>query len=885
MITLKDKLSRLSYTQACKLLGPQGKQLILEGGKYEIDVFEQVNFNNEHFRLNLEEAEISIRLDPHKVQRLNIHCSVCPGVCKHQGAALSLILEEKLTLGLSAPPPERIPMESLSDEALVEEALADRRQRAQTEKMRLQSLDPGALWTDYILTSQGSGKSYRIALRGWELGESYCSCPDFRKNTLGTCKHIIYALDRVRKKFNQSVRETPAEIKDICVYLRYGKQLQLGLLIPADLTPQVSKLLKPFRDTAIKDIKELIRCIRQVESLDVPVTVYPDAEEFINQRLFQERMAATTAEIRKNPESHPLRRTLLKAELLPYQLDGVAFAAGAGRAILADDMGLGKTIQGIGVAELLSRHASIAKVLVICPASLKSQWRIEIRRFSNRSCRLILGSAKARPAQYDSDSFFPVCNYEQVLRDFLSIERVGWDLIILDEGQRIKNWEAKTSRVIKALKSPFALVLSGTPLENRIDELFSVVEFIDDRRLGPAFRFFNRHRVVDEKGKLLGYRNLDELRARLKPIMLRRNRRQVAKDLPPRTNQILRIPPTEEQLELQKGHRQIIQTIIQKRYLTEMDLLRLQKALLMCRMCANSTFLVDKQPPGYSSKLAELNQLLEQLMAEEDRKVVLFSEWTTMLNLIEPILEKQQLNYVRLDGSVPQKKRQGLMHRFQNDADCRLFITTNAGSTGLNLQAANTVINVDLPWNPAVLEQRIGRAHRMGQKRPVQVYLLVTENTLEENLLATLSAKHELFQAVLDSDSDLTQVDMAGGMEELKRRLEILLGEKPPAAEDVSMREQVEKEAETLAKKEKIAAAGGKLVGAAFAFIGEMFSAREESEEMARLAGAFKAKLSDCMEKADDGTLKMTISLPDEAFLDNMARSLARMVSAGRSES
>ena len=126
---------------------------------------------------------------------------------------------------------------------------------------------------------------------------------------------------------------------------------------------------------------------------------------------------------------------------------------------------------------------------------------------------------------------------------------------------------------------------------------------------------------------------------------------------------------------------------------------------------------------------------------------------------------------------------------------------------------------------------------------------------------------------------------MATGMEELKRRLEILLGEKPDAAEDESMRQQVEKEAEALARKEKVAAAGGKLVGAAFAFIGEMFSAREESEEMTQLAGAFKAKLSDCMEKADDGTLKMTISLPDEAFLDNMARSLAQMVSAGRSES
>src|SRR6266550_2768092 len=225
-------------------------------------------------------------------------------------------------------------------------------------------------------------------------------------------------------------------------------------------------------------------------------------------------------------------------------------------------MGLGKTIQAIGVSELLVREAGISKVLVICPASVKSQWRNEIRRFCDRDCQLIAGSIASRGAQYANNCFFTVCNYEQVLRDILSIERVNWDLIILDEGQRIKNWEAKTSRVIKGLRSRFALVLSGTPLENRLDELYSVVQFIDDRRLGPAFRFYNHHRVVDEKGKVLGYKNLAELREKLRP---------------------------------------------------------------------------------------------------------------------------------------------GLVHEFQSNPGCRLFLTTNAGSTGLNLQAANTVINVDLPWNPAVL--------------------------------------------------------------------------------------------------------------------------------------------------------------------------------------
>jgi SNF2 family DNA or RNA helicase len=583
-------------------------------------------------------------------------------------------------------------------------------------------------------------------------------------------------------------------------------------------------------------------------------------------------------EIRRDPANHPLRTGLLKVALLPYQLDGIAFAAGTGRAILADDMGLGKTIQGIGTAELLSRQTDIAKVLVICPASLKSQWRAEIGRFSHRSCQLVLGSAKERSEQYKNSAFFTICNYEQVLRDILAIERVDWDLIILDEGQRIKNWEAKTSQTVKALRSRFALVLSGTPLENRLEELFSIVEFIDDRRLGPAFRFFHHYRVTDEKGKVLGYKNLDDLRQRLKPVMLRRTRSQVMQDLPPRSTEIRRIPPTDEQLDLHEGHKRIISTIVNKRYLSEMDLLRLQKALLMCRMVADSTFLVDKQPPGHSSKLAELAELLAQLAAEEDRKIVLFSEWTTMLNLIEPIARRVGLQHVRLDGAVPQKKRMALMQQFQREPQCRLFMATNAGATGLNLQAANTVVNVDLPWNPAVLEQRIARAHRMGQKRPVQIFLLVTESTLEEGLLATLSAKQELFLAALDPDAQATRIDLACGMDELKRRMEILLGARPDAPLDETMKAAVASETESLARREKVALAGGQLLGAAFAFLGEMFPATEAGAENDALAEALKDRLAQCLDRDENGALKMTITLPDETVLDNLARSLARIV-------
>ncbi|MEX1223388.1 MAG: DEAD/DEAH box helicase, partial [Pirellulales bacterium] len=485
-----------------------------------------------------------------------------------------------------------------------------------------------------------------------------------------------------------------------------------------------------------------------------PVHVYPDAEEFIEQRLLQQRLVALAAEIRRDPAGHPLRTGLLQAELLPYQMDGIAFAVGAGRAILADDMGLGKTIQGIGVAELLAQNADIRRVLVICPASLKSQWRGEINRFCGRSSQLVLGSGPERVEQYHGDAFFTICNYEQVLRDHATIEEVEWDLIILDEGQRIKNWESKTSQLIKSLQSPFALVLSGTPLENRLEELYTVVSFIDDRRLGPAYRFFHRHRVVDDRGRVEGYRQLDQLRDSLKPILLRRTRATVMRDLPERTTEIVRITPTSEQLNMSEDYVSKAARIAAKRFLTEMDLLRLQKYLLMARMACDSTFLITKEEPGYSSKLERLDELLEQFAAEEGSKLVLFSEWTTMLTLIEPLLARHDIDFVRLDGQVPQKKRQQLVHRFQNDPECRAIIMSNAGSTGLNLQAANTVINVDLPWNPAVLEQRIARAHRMGQMNPVHVYLLVTEGTIEERLLGTLSAKHDLALAALDFESD-----------------------------------------------------------------------------------------------------------------------------------
>lgn len=891
-LSLYDRLSRLTYDDACKLLGPSGKRLIMEGGKLEIDAPAQVELTPAAFRLRLPGANgkqgvVTVQLDKRRRLGLTVQCRGAHEPAIARGAALSFILQEKVYLGLAAEPDQNQPFELLDEAQLLERALRERAQRAEEEPMDIEASTAKTPWTDYIVTSRLSGKTYRVALRGMERGDSFCSCGDFRKNTLGTCKHLMKVQSRVRETFSARRLKRPYLQKEYAVAVRYIEKPALRLLAPEKASGSLATTAAGLTGRDLdgsEGIHALLDFLAKAQKAQTDVRIYPDAEEFLEQFLHRERLASLVTEIRRDPAKHPLRTGLLHADLLPYQLDGIAFVAGAGRAILADDMGLGKTIQGIGVAELLRREAGIQKALIVCPASLKSQWAREIERFSSLHGQQIAGLAAERASQYANECFFTICNYEQVLRDLPAIERTQWDLIVLDEGQRIKNWEAKTSRAMKALHSRFALVLTGTPLENRLDDLYSVVEFLDGHRLGPAFRFFHTHRVVDEKGKVVGYKNLDQVREQLRPILLRRTRTLVQKELPPRTTEVVRVVPTDEQVGLHSGGMQVVRSIVGKPFLTEIDVLRLRQALLRCRLAANSSQLVDKEGPNHSTKLEKLGELLEDLAAEEDRKIILFSEWTGMLDLVEPILKKAGMGFVRLEGKVPQRKRQQLVDTFQRDPMCKAFLLTNAGATGLNLQAANTVINLDLPWNPAVLEQRIARAHRMGQKRPVQIFLLVSEGTIEENLLTSLSAKKELALATLDVSSKVTKIEIESNLEEMKRRLEKLLGEKPDAPLDESMQTN---ERDTVTQtREEIASSAGQLLAAAVQMAGALGATGQgkagastgPSDEM---VDVFRDRLGQCIKTAPDGSQRLTVTLPGPDTLDLFARTFAQFAAMG----
>ena len=356
------------------------------------------------------------------------------------------------------------------------------------------------------------------------------------------------------------------------------------------------------------------------------------------------------------------------------------------------------------------------------------------------------------------------------------------DVIILDEAQRIKNWQTKTAQAVKKLKSPYAFVLTGTPLENRIDDVYSIVQFLDPHLFGPLFRFNRDFYVLDEKGKPTGYKNLTQLHQRLKPVMLRRRKGDVEGDLPPRTINNYFVSMADEQRKRYEEYDMRVAKILMRaknRPLLKEEFEQLQRSLSCMRMLCDTPYILDSDC-RISPKLHELENILEELLTDDSCKIIIFSEWERMLSLIRELAEKMKIGFAWHTGSVNQDRRRVEINRFKDDEKCRLFLSTDAGSVGLNLQTANVVINVDLPWNPAKLEQRIARAWRKHQTRSVQIINLICEDSIEHRMLSLLAQKQQLAQAVLDGEGDMENITLPSGRAAFLDKMQALMGNSTP---------------------------------------------------------------------------------------------------------
>ena len=660
-------------------------------------------------------------------------------------------------------------------EGMIKRVLLERRQKAEKAKYRIKWANN--IYGDHILTNE-RGIKYKIFLRDFENETGYSDSMDSSLNKLGTTKHIMFAFQQLKanKSLYDQLDQTCPFIEIFCDPLH---DYQISWFYPHRLPTEEQLLLsRYFKNTSYindNDLKNFLNFFE--ESAKSPlILIRPEVREKV-ERAYEQDMLD---ELRKNckPDFSEIQATLF-----PYQKEGIEFALFRKAAIIADEMGLGKTVQAIGTAILKKQVFGFQKILVVCPASLKSQWKKEIEKFSNEKALIIEGFPNERAKQYqDNKHLFLIVNYETILRDQTAINKAGIDLLILDEAQRAKNYETKTASSIKKLNSKHVLVITGTPIENRLIDIFSIVSIIDPYFFGPLWEFSYQHCLFDpeRRDKINGYYNLQQLNQKLEQILIRREKRKVLDQLPnvQQTNIPVNLSPL--QAELHASYAQGIASIIRKKFLTPFDLQRLQLLLANMRMVCDSTYLIDEET-NESPKLDELKYiLLEQLdVQNSDRKIIIFSEWVKVHKMIGKMLRENNIGFVELNGSVPVKLRGELIKKFEDNSHCKVFLSTEAGGSGLNLQVADTLINFELPWNPAKKNQRIGRIDRLGQKsHKLTILNFITRNSIEQQIASGLLIKQNLFDGVLDGASTTNYVDFSSkGRSQFIQQLEEFITE------------------------------------------------------------------------------------------------------------
>jgi SNF2 family DNA or RNA helicase len=578
-----------------------------------------------------------------------------------------------------------------ADMTLEEWQIELRRQFGRAQTYRLKNLGDHPVFSEFQVTNPESRSSYRVRIRGRGVGENSCTCPDFATNTLGTCKHVEFTLARLERG-----RETARQLRDGYlppsgkVFLRYGAAREVCFRPGGDCPLELARLAGRFFDDEGRllssEAGRFDEFLGEARRLDPGLRCGDDVSAYLAElRDASERARRVAAAFPRGVRSAAFKG-LLKAPLYDYQREGALFAARAGRCLLGDEMGLGKTVQALAAAEIMARLFGVERVLIVCPTSLKHQWQREIEKFTGRTAEAVGGLRPRRELAFASPGgFYKITNYDTVHADLDLIGAWAPDLVILDEAQRIKNWSTRVARSVKAIATPYAIVLTGTPLENRLEELVSIVQFVDRHRLGPTFRLLHDHQERDAAGKVVGYRDLDRIGQTLAPILLRRQKDQVLDQLPERIDNTVFVPMTEAQARHHAENREIVARIVQKwrrhRFLSEADKQRLMAALQRMRMSCDSSYLIDPSS-DHGVKAGEAATLAGEFLERPGTKVVVFSQWLRMHELLARRFVKQRWGHVLFHGGVPGHQRKDLVDRFRDDPDCRLFLSTDAGGVG-----------------------------------------------------------------------------------------------------------------------------------------------------------------------------------------------------------
>jgi hypothetical protein len=645
------------------------------------------------------------------------------------------------------------------------EAVLRRFASARADEIQIVQRPRGRLLGLYATRRRGSrARPYRTLVRRVDPIDGSCDCADFLRSSLGLCKHLVAVLEQVSAngRRGEIERETPQGASalrwdSIRPLIGPGDWLARVRWVGGAPKPDLRRWLRrdghgwtavvpeaPPRRLALVD-----RLLGAIGDGSGEPALYALLQQE-RSRLDREIQAASTRR-----RLHDALRAL-KQPLYGYQREGVDRFLMRGRLLLADDMGLGKTAQAIAACHALWHTGRVRRGLLVVPAPL----------------------------------------------------------------------------TVKRLDPPYRLVLTGTPMQNRLDELASIVEWVDDFALEPKWRLAAWHTTpVDGKAEIGGARNLDTLRARLAACMMRRVRHDVLAQLPARTDTRIPIEMTAEQLDEHDALNMPIAQILgraRRRPLAQAEFLRLMSLLTTQRIVANGLAQLrfeqvwpdlsrierptDATLRGLASpKLAELRELVGQLALTQGRKVVVFSQWRRMLRLAHwatrDLLAREGVRAAFFTGEEGQRRRTQNIVDFHDDPACRVLFASDAGGVGLNLQrAASACINVELPWNPAVLEQRIGRIYRLGQRRPIDVYTLVSEPGIESRIADIVGSKKALFAGLFDGTTDEVVFERSGSF--LARLERLVPAGAPPTAPTRTETAGVQDDAGAEREIEAVVAAG-----------------------------------------------------------------------------
>ncbi len=540
-----------------------------------------------------------------------------------------------------------------------------RRMQAKKDMLDIHEVNNKSYPGYYNVTNAITHKGYRVVYRGACSGWNFCSCMDFKTNQLGTCKHLEAVGQWLELRNRQPYSGNPPHTS---LYLSYKGERKIYLRIGTDDTEAFRELARGYftHDGVLREDAQLKvgLFIKKAQAINNTFRIYSDAMAY----LIKSRADMTRVNSLDEVTSDQRLDSLLKTKLYPYQKEGIRFAYRAGSSIIADEMGLGKTLQAIGVAQLMKAQGLISSVLILCPTSLKYQWKKEIEKFTDDSAVVVEGTHIARKKLYQASEFYKIVSYNSLSVDIKALKSLRTDFLIMDEVQRLKNWNTQISKAARRVESDYTVVLSGTPLENKLDELYSITQFVDQYCLGPYYKFVDETTIKSETGKIVGYKNLNAVGERLKNTLIRRRRKDVALQLPPRQDETIFVPMTSEQRRLHDEYKVVVAGLVHKwaraKFLSEGDRRRLLLMLNQMRMLCDSTYVLDQESRNDTKVDEAVSIIVNHLESGIEEKVVVFSQWERMTRLISGELDKLGIGYEYLHGGVPSKARKDIVDNF-----------------------------------------------------------------------------------------------------------------------------------------------------------------------------------------------------------------------------